>query len=252
MKIRIEFTEPLLGTLSGNKEITGEFIVGRLLERLTPAQRKQLFGDDAKQKEMIAEQVKGYVLDGKDLKGFPADIEELMAEELDAIKATDAIDKASTIFPRDDKGLPFLWDYQVKGQLKGACAIMIARENHTQAELKAHKLTGWSHKKTIDTLVHPAPRKIPLILPAGCDPAKLEFKERPLRADTMRGERICLARSEMIPVGTTAEFTLEIWNEKLIPFIREWLGYGTHMGMLQWRSGGWGRYTWTEIAAYAE
>lgn len=247
MKVRITFTEPVLGTIAGNKEIAAEFIVGRVLDRLTPAQRRQLFGEDAKQKELVKTQVTAYVLDGKELEGFPDDVEDLMAEELDAIKATEVLDKASTVFPRNDEGIPILWNYQCKGQLKGACEIMQGRENHPATELKSHRLTPWTYKKTIDTLIHIRPRQIPLVPPNSCDLKNLPFVERPLRASTMKGERVCLARSESLPVGTSAELEIELWNDKLLPYVKEWLGYGESAGMLQWRSGGWGTFTWQEL-----
>ena len=37
-----------------------------------------------------------------------------IAEELAALPAEDLENKAKTVFPRDEKGMPFLWDYQVK------------------------------------------------------------------------------------------------------------------------------------------
>ena len=247
-QIRIEFIQPVLGTLAGNKEIAAEFIVGRILDRLTPAQRRQLFDGQDKEKALIEEQAKRYMLEGKELEGFPEDVASLMAEELDAIKAADALDKASTVFPRDGEGHPILWDYQIKGQLKGGCEFMHLAAVKTKEELKTDRLTQYLYKKTIDLMIQPHPRQIRLHLPNGDGAvAELPFNERPLRAETQKGARVCLARSEMCPIGTWAEFTLRLWNDKLWPYVQMWLGFGAEVGMLQWRSGGWGRFTWQEV-----
>ena len=81
--------------------------------------------------------------------------------------------------------------------------------------------------------------------------------ERPLRAMTARGERICLARSEIIPAGATLTFTLQ-WltnnSQKSTQNITEeallWaLDYGALKGFGQWRGGGFGRFTY-EISGW--
>ena len=95
------------------------------------------------------------------------------------------------------------------------------------------------YKKTIDKQIFVFPRKIYLILPEG---GKVTFIERPLRGETMRGERICLARSESVPAGTTIHIEISCLNKKLEGFIPQWLKYGRLMGLGQWRSSGMGRF----------
>ena len=202
MKIKISFTEPLLGTLSGNKEIAEEFIISK-----HPDGQSQ--------------------------------------EELDAIPVDETIEKSSTIFARNPDGKPMLWDYQIKGFFKEACAAMIHIGTLTQEELKKVRLTQYLYKKTIDEALFVKPRQIPLELPNG-DP--LKFWERPLRGETMRGERICLARSEMAPIDTVLHVEVIALSLKLQPYIEQWLTYGALKGLGQWRNSGCGRFTWEMVA----
>ena len=203
MKFEIEFTEPLLGTLSGNKEIAEEFINSKHPE--------------------------GY------------------SEEESEMHPDEELEKSSTLFARDG-GKLMLWDYQFKGFLKEACEQMINSGTMTKEALKGPnnslRLTQYLYKKTIDKQIFVFPRRIHLILPNG---AKTEFIERPLRGQTMRGERICLARSESVPAGTKVNISIQCLNEKLITFIPQWLTYGALLGMGQWRSSGMGRFSFKEI-----
>ena len=198
MKYEITFNEPLLGTLSGNKEIAEEFIIS-----------KHPDGHSEEESENCPE------------------------EELE---------KSSTIFARDGDR-PHLWDYQFKGFFKEACEQMINSDTMTKEELKGLRLTQYLYKKTIDKQVFVMPRKVYLVLPKNAS-TKLAFIERPLKAQTMRGERICLARSESAPPETTVNIEILCLNKKLKPFIKQWLNFGALSGMGQWRSSGMGRFSW--------
>ncbi len=204
LKVELEFTEPLLGTLSGDPKVATEFILSKNPDN-----------------------------DSKD--------------EQECLPDEEALEKSSTIFPRTPAGEPLIWDYQIKGFLKSACEAMITSEKYTKEKLQKVRLTWWMHKRTIDKLIFVTPRRILIQLPDGVDPSNLDFLERPLRADTMKGERVCLARSEVVPPGAKVEFVITCLNSKHEKYVREWLDYGQLMGMLQWRSGGMGRFSWKEI-----
>lgn len=205
MKVEIIFTEPLLGTLSGNPEVAEEFIL-------------------AKHPDGISK------------------------EELEAMaNLPEAIEKSSTIFARDNNKNLILWDYQIKGFFKEACGAMIETDTIKQEELKKVRLTQYLHKRTIDRQVFVKPRKIILQLPKKTDKNKLKFLERPLRGQTMRGERISLARSEMAPAKTKIEIEIICMNDKLIDFIKKWLDYGALKGLGQWRNASYGRFDWKKL-----
>lgn len=246
IQVEITFSEKVLGTVPGSKEIVAEFVAGKLLETLTPKQKRALFSTTDERKAFVQKMADGETLDVSKIPDLPEEIADKFEQELAAIQAEGNMEKASTIFPRED-GCPFVWDYQVKGFFKTACEAMQQMGHHKAEQLKKIRLTPYLYKKTIDQLIFPEPRKIPFELPEGVDPGKLEFLERPLRGQTMRGERICLARSEAVPAGSKIRFGIVILQAKLVPFVREWLDYGEYHGFLQWRSGGYGRFTWQDV-----
>ena len=114
LKVRITFTEDVLGTANSDKDIHEEYIASK--------------APDAPSRE----------------------------EEVAALGVDEVIAKGKTIFPRNEKGQPILWDYQVKGFFKSAASAgsYIGGDS---------KLTNY--KKKIDLLVFVNERQIPLVLP---------------------------------------------------------------------------------------
>jgi hypothetical protein len=160
-------------------------------------------------------------------------------EEVAALGVDDVVEETRTVFPRED-GQPFLWDYQVKGFFKDACG-MLRRAQGT----KSSKLTA--HKKLIDGMIFPGPRKIMLNLPKK---SRLGNCQRPLRAETAQGPRVALADSETVPEGTTMDIEvtiLEAVTKKGVPSLEEclmeWFEYGQLRGLGQWRNSGKGKFT---------
>jgi len=163
-------------------------------------------------------------------------------EELAALHADELEEKTKTVFPRED-GKPFLWDYQVKGFFKDACLALQESDDScvsTQEKQKKLGLTRYTYKRTIDNCLFVIPRKIMLFLPEG---GKIGNCQRPLRAETMRGERVALANSETVPEGTSCSFSIILKKNKLETFVKEALKFGVLKGMGQWRNSGKGRFT---------
>ena len=158
-------------------------------------------------------------------------------EEVAAIGAEAVADKMMTVFPRTEKGEPFLWDYQIKGYFKDACGLMSRAPDSKSKALKA-----W--RKVIDGMVFVSPRQIPIIA-AG----PIGECQRSLRASTPQGDRTCLANSETVPAGSTFSFTVTLLNPALKGVLVEWLDYMLLRGWGQWRNSGKGRATWEEIKA---
>ena len=156
-------------------------------------------------------------------------------QEIEDFDPDAQFDKAMTGFPRDENGQPFVYDYQIRGFFKEAASFLRKLPNSASKDLKAFK-------KQIDGLIMVEPRKIPLNFkgfPGQC--------QRPLRASTPPGERIALAVSESVPVGTTLEFDICMFDAKDEERVREWLDYGKYHGLGQWRSSGKGSYLWEEL-----
>lgn len=161
--------------------------------------------------------------------GIPKDEEEAHPEKEDK-----AVEKVTTYFSRDGKDRPVLWNYQIEGFFKDACSMLKRIRGNLNAALKAHK-------KMIDGLVFVEPRQVPILVKVIAEP---KFLERPLRAQTLKGERIALARSEELPVGSTVEFTIRLLEDSLVKHVKSWLDYGALRGIGQWRNSGMGRFEW--------
>ena len=62
--------------------------------------------------------------------------------------------------------------------------------------------------------------------------------ERPLRAETMQGPRVSLAKSEYLNEG---------WNFTATIRVKQMLDYGALKGLLQWRNAGYGSFEYEVI-----
>ena len=167
-----------------------------------------------------------------------------LEEEIAALGEDDVSQKGITIFPKanivDDNGVivkekaPFLYDYQIRGFFKGACGFLRDVPKTKSSTLK-------SYKKRIDGLFFAGPRKIFF---DNFDDTTVGLCQRPLRAQTMQGERVSLACSEEIPAGAT--ITFDVWSlyPNGLDYIKEWFDYGRYSGIGQWRNSGKGRFTW--------
>lgn len=158
--------------------------------------------------------------------------EAIQDEEIDTLPDLDEeLQKGTTVFSRDEAGNPFIWDYIIKGFFKDTQSAF--------QRIPGKKMAAF--KKVIDGLIFPQPRRIPLVLPEG---GEITFCERPLRAQTMQGERVSLARSEEVPSGTKIEFEIECLSKKLEENVIGWLEYGKFKGLGAWRNSGKGRFSY--------
>ena len=203
MKIRITFTEPILGTSPRNEEIYRDFIGSKAPDAAT------------------------------------------VEDEVAALGAEAVAEKGMTVFPRNEAGQPILWDYQVKGFFKDACSMLAKvggrdEDGKKRAANESGKLKAF--KKVIDGLIFVAPRQIVLE-----HPGEVGICQRPLRAQTMQGERVALSMSEELPAGTTAELEIKCLCDEHEAAVRDWLDYGALRGIGQWRNSGKGRFEWREL-----
>lgn len=190
LKVKITFTEAVLGTCSANEDIYREFIGSKSPDAST------------------------------------------IEDEVASLGADAVAEKGMTIFPKLEDGTPFFYDYQIKGFFKDTCGGLRKVKGTECSKIKAYK-------KEMDKLVFVQPRKIPIIFDG-----EIGKCERPLRAQTMQGERVSLACSEEIPAGATAEFEIVMFCDDHEDLIKEMLEYGKFSGMGQWRNSGKGRFTY--------
>ena len=168
-----------------------------------------------------------------------------MAEEVAAIGAEEYEDEHKTVFAKMEDGTPYLYAYMVQGFFKEAARTL-------KKVPGTHTNKATAYLKTIDNflqIVGPFEgdeRIIPMFMPMDLD-LKATDNQRPLRAQTMQGERVALAHSEEAPKGTYIEFTIRLLRAADEALVREWLDYGELKGMGQWRNSGLGRFQWEEI-----
>ena len=160
--------------------------------------------------------------------------------EEEAAAPFDLDEKGLTVFNRNKQDQLCLMGYQIKGFLKGALTALKA-----QCKIAAAK-------GKIDNLVFVEPRYIPLKRDGQPIRDEDDILERPLRAQTMQGERVTLAASELvedpweitiemtlIPNGGTAKSEALTWDA-----IEAALDYGAFHGLGQWRNADYGRFIW--------
>lgn len=155
-------------------------------------------------------------------------------EEVEALGVEEVFEKSMTVFPKEN-GVPFLWDYQIKGFFKDACGMLRKVTGNASSKIKAYK-------KEIDGLIFVKERKIPFSYDG-----EIGICQRPLRAQTAQGERIALSSSETVPAGATIEFTIQCMVDTDIKAVVEWLDYGKLRGIGQWRNSGKGKFEWKDI-----
>lgn len=163
-----------------------------------------------------------------------------MAEEIEEMGKAEYEEKSMTVFPRTSTlQQPCVLDYQMKGFFKDSCSALQRMKGE---EMSKHSVKLKAFKKVIDGCIFVFPRRLPITFEG-----PITNLQRPLRAQTMQGERICLANSECIPEDATFECTIE-YPDQYDDLVREWLDYGKYKGLGQWRNAGWGRFVWQEIS----
>jgi hypothetical protein len=153
----------------------------------------------------------------------PKDVEQVDDEYLTVEKIDE---KGWTGFHQDEDGL-FLYEYMIKGFLKNAGNVL-------KDVLKTKAL-----KSKIDNFLFVSPRKIRL-----CKSAPDSVLQRPLRAMTMQGPRVSLAKSDLVNAGTKITFKITLLPHKEITWklIDALFEYGMLCGLGQFRNGGYGRF----------
>lgn len=169
-------------------------------------------------------------------------------------------------------GRLYTYDYTVRGFLKeGGDALR---------KIGAHDVKGTKSK--IDQFVFVVPRRIFFLdaKPHKCGPTSMggcghpptpadvlraagikndglplcyyihkahDILERPLRAETAMGPRVTLTRSDVLNPGTKLVFTLKvIWPDVFTEeVLRQFMERGELVGYGQWRTGSYGRFTYT-------
>ena len=169
---------------------------------------------------------------------------ETRAEELEHLPAEEMIKNEMTVFYRDDDGNPAMACYHMYGFFKSACGFLRKVKGSKSEKIKAYKKSIDGLIKVYPNASDPTGRYLTLHMPEG---EEIKSCQRPLRAQTMQGERVALANSETVPIGTWFECDIVAFDPSLWATIEEWLGYGQFNGLGQWRSSGKGAFVWEYV-----
>lgn len=152
--------------------------------------------------------------------------------------------KGTTVFFWDkatDK--PCVGDHMVYGFLKAAAEAI----GRTMPKKNATMLQSISYTQSI---INQHVRCEQQFIPFDKDVRKnsdgsVSYLQRSLRAMTMQGPRISLAKSEVVEAGANLEFTLKVMpNSPLTEeVLRQLFAYGEFVGLGQWRSAGNGVFS---------
>lgn len=168
-------------------------------------------------------------------------------EQIAAIGVEKAIENAMTVFPRNASGEPLLWPYQVRGMFKSAqksINTIVGKKGNGYLPNYKGKVDQLVFVKSVDSEWTGRDGGIVIHMPDG---ARMETCERPLRAETMQGPRVSLAKSETCPAGSWAEFDVRCLAPELMEYVTAWLDYGKYNGLGQWRNSSKGRFIWEAV-----
>lgn len=169
--------------------------------------------------------------------------EEKAKANSDVVNVKELDEKGITGFYRDKEGNIILKAYQIKGFFKEAAKAL--KDDIGMA----------STTSRIDNKLFIVEQEIPVMV-NGEKIQKVDgYLERSLRCETMQGPRVSLAKSEMIEPGYELEITVRVLPDKKtaksVPLdmsvVEQLLEYGEMKGLLQWRNGGYGSFTFEEI-----
>jgi hypothetical protein len=149
-------------------------------------------------------------------------------EEDESVNVNKTEEKGWTGFMQDpDSKDLFLYNYMFKGCLKAAGNTL-----KNVVNIKALR-------SKIDDFVFISPRKVSL----GQDKPD-GVNERPIRVLTPQGPRVALIRSDYIKAGKILEFEITLVGHPEISWatIETLLKHGQHMGLGQFRNGGFGQF----------
>lgn len=207
--VRLKLTEPMLGTVPKLKNVYTDFVTNKAPGVEKVEDNIVFFSADATPEEADA------VLD-----------------EI-ATVPEEPSGRGWTGFHTDADGKAFIYDYQVKGFFKEAGNTLKDFAGPERTKLQALR-------SKLDSYMFITPRRIYL------NAILEEPLERPLRAMTMQGPRVTLVKSDVCPAGTELVFTLKLLPHRDLTedVLRLLLDYGEFLGLGQWRTGSYGRFTY--------
>jgi hypothetical protein len=250
--VEIELTDEMLGTNSMSPDIHAEHIIGKarkIMAGTEPGNKKLDKFIDALPITDEQEQSEKAALIKTLEERYGALPEETKAAylrgELSALKETveELSEKGITVFFRDQNGKPCIGSHMVKGFMKSAsdalCRAAKEKKNGTILQSSSYTSSIINQHVAIqekfitpDTDIARKPDGSPV------------YNTRSLRAMTMQGPRVSIAKSETIPAGAKFKFTLKVLDGSPLDkkALDKIFSYGEAVGLGQWRNAGHGQF----------
>lgn len=172
---------------------------------------------------------------------------EIMTGNLQGMKETFAeLDvKGTTVFFWDkEKALPKIGDHMIGGFLKAAAeavARTLPKKNGTMLHSTSHTQSMINQYVRCENQFITFDRDV-----KRDDKGEVAYLQRSLRAETAKGPRVSLAKSEIVEAGAVLDFVLKVWAGSPVKeeHLRELFDYGELSGLGQWRNTGYGQFTY--------
>ena len=251
-KVTLTLTRDMLGTNPMTPDIHAEHVIAK--------SRKIIAGTDASNKKLDKYIDALPITDEKEnaeIEGIIRTLEERLGrkfndEERSTMIATKLISlretveeldsKGITVFFRDENGKPCIGDHMIKGFMKAAGEAICktnSKKNGTILHSAAYTDSLINQHVAIDeqfiTFTEDIKRD---------GDGSPSYLSRSLRAMTMQGPRVSIAKSEVVPAGAQLSFTLNVMRGSQIDknVLEQLFSYGQISGLGQWRNGGNGKF----------
>lgn len=162
--------------------------------------------------------------------------------EDEVVCSDETVEEKVTGFYRDTAtGGIMLRDYHIKGFLKSAAKTLKDQLGLTNY---LSKVDNFIFIKERELFLYNQETNERIMDPDG-------FLERPLRGQTAQGERVALAKSEVVNAPWYIDVTVKVLDNKgtaksiglTMDVVEELLSYGELKGLLQWRNAGYGSFS---------
>jgi len=156
---------------------------------------------------------------------------EVPDDELETIP--DTLDKRTTGFHRDDNDNVLLYNYVLKGFMKAAAFALNGRDGMPKAFRSKIGKYVFVYPR-VSAFTHPGTKGVWNLI---------DIHERPVRTQTPYGEKVALARSEMLPESTGIRFSVCVVADGVSEDqLRAIFDYGFHHGIGPRRGDGFGSF----------
>jgi hypothetical protein len=218
VKVKLTFTNDVFGLSPNNKEMYTDFLSIKA-DKLTKGLKNET--EAARRREEV-------------FQNMEAEMEHLVVAE----NLAEALDKGTTIFPKDEEGRPCFRRYQWKGYLKEKMRGAVTRRTPMISDI-----SKWPSSIAQDVFI--VDELNPIFLPEG---AELSMDQRPIRFNDKMGNMVsAIASCEVVPRGSYTYVTFKVKRQGWLPVIKYLLKQGEDAGTGSRRCDGFGTFNFEVV-----